>query len=650
MKSIITKILITIAVVLIITDIGLLALGFSTVYATVRRTYVFYATASSTVAADLLAGVDMERLRADEEYADNYRPVLEDLCRTNDLEYLYIYTPDIENNTILFDMVIYGDGSQDFARMERVPGTVVPYVLTETEVSAWNGQETENVEETDNKYGHVMTAYSAIYDKTGKVSALVAADVSMDEALARFWHRYRIMLVTFLISFVFILAVLAFLLKTRVLKPAKIISAQMKQFAADRQSAFERIEIRGEDEFSQMADTFYQMTEEINHYIKNINALTEEKHRREAEMNIARRIQQGFLPKKRFQIRDMQLNAIMIPTQDVGGDFYDYFCMDDDLLCTVIADVSGKGISAALFMASAITVVRQYAKLGYSPSKILFHTNNTLCCNNPEQMFLTVFVGIYDNRTRKFAYANAGHNPPYLISDKLRSLDDSKGVAIGGFEDEVYEEREVELKEGDTVFLYTDGVSEAVSRDKKFFGTDRLEQILEQKSKEQCVVSVLEGVRNFAQNTPQSDDITMLSFGILPSFRIRVDAKLKNLEAVQRFILEVACIAHDLRKKICLAVEEIFVNVCSYAYGSEQGSVEIIMTISDQVLVKFYDSGRAFNPLEDMVDVENYDIDTQVGGMGRLIAFGLADQVYYEYSGGSNILTLIFTLKKEDLE
>jgi len=186
-KSIITKILITIAVVLIITDIGLLSLGFSTVYATVRRTYAFYATASATVAADLLAGADLERLRTDEEYADIYRPVLEDLCRTNDLEYLYIYTPDIANNTILFDMVIYGKSSQDIARTERVPGTVVPYVLTETEIYAWNGQETENVEEIDNKYGHVMTAYSAIYDKTGKVGALAAADVSMDEALARFW-------------------------------------------------------------------------------------------------------------------------------------------------------------------------------------------------------------------------------------------------------------------------------------------------------------------------------------------------------------------------------------------------------------------------------------------------------------------------------
>lgn len=647
-KSIITKILITIAVVLIITDIGLLALGFSTVYATVRRTYVFCATTSSAVAADLLAGVDLDRLRTDEEYADDYRPVLEDLCRTNDLEYLYIYTPDIENNTILFDMVIYGEGSQDFARTERVPGTVVPYVLTETEAYVWNGQETENVEETDNKYGHVMTAYSAIYDKTGKVGALVAADVSMDEALARFWRRYRIMVVTILISFVFILAVLSFLLKTRVLKPAKLISAQMKQFAADRQSTFERIEIRGEDEFSQMADTFYQMTEEINYYIKNINALTEEKHRQEAEMNIARKIQQGFLPEECFQTRNIHLNAIMIPAQDVGGDFYDYFCMDDDLLCTVIADVSGKGISAALFMASAITVVRQYAKLGYSPSRILFHTNNTLCCNNPEQMFLTLFVGIYDSRTRKFIYANAGHNPPYLISDKLGRLDDSKGMAIGFFADEVYEERAVELREGDTVFLYTDGVSEAVSKDRRFFGTDRLEQVLKQKNQEQCVASVLEGVRDFAQDAPQSDDITMLAFCILPSFRIRVDAELKNLETVQRFILEIERIPYDLRKKICLAVEEVFVNICSYAYGPEQGSVEISMTISDQIFVKFCDSGRAFNPLEDMADVENYDIDTQVGGLGRMIAFGMADQVYYEFNSGKNILSFIFSFNKEE--
>ena len=150
-KSIIAKILITVAAVLFLTDAALLALGFSSVRATVRRAYVYYATASVTVAADLLAGADLEKIRTDEQYADEYRPLLEDLCRTNDLEYLYIYTPDIENSTILFDMVIYGSSSQDAARAERIPGTVVPYVLTETEVCAWNGQKTEQVEQTNNQ-------------------------------------------------------------------------------------------------------------------------------------------------------------------------------------------------------------------------------------------------------------------------------------------------------------------------------------------------------------------------------------------------------------------------------------------------------------------------------------------------------------------
>lgn len=643
-KSIITKILITIAVVLLVTDTVLLMLGFSAVKTTVRRTYVYYASSAATVAADLLDGADLERLRTDEDYAQGYRFVLEDLSRTNDLEYLYLYTPDFERGTITFDMVIYGNGSRELAKSERVPGTVVPYVLTETERRAWDGQTTGDVEETDNQYGHVLTAYSAVYDTAGTAVALVAADVSMDEAIASFLQRYQIMVVTVAASFVFILAVLAVLLKARVLKPAKLISAQMRQFASDRQAVFERIEVKGEDEIAQMADTFYQMTEEIDHYIKNINALTEEKHRRETEIGIAGRIQQGLLPQADFQSGGIRLRAVMIPAQEVGGDFYDYFCMDDDLFCTVIADVSGKGVTAALFMANAITVVQQYAKLKYSPSEILYRTNNTLCGSNPEQLFITLFVGIYDSRTRRFAYANAGHNPPYLISESegLKSLSGSRGMAIGIFGEETYGESTVELKDGDTVFLYTDGVNEAVGRDREFFGLKRLEQILSKQQKEQCVQSVLEGVRSFAQDTPQSDDITMLAFCALPGFRLRVTAVLENLEAVQQFFLGNGQISDSLKKRLCLAVEEIFVNICSYAYAGCCGDVEIFMTISDQILVEIRDRGKAFDPREQMVDVAAYDINTQVGGLGRLIAFELADQVDYEYSCGSNILTLTF--------
>ena len=511
-RSVVGKILVTIAAVLIITDTGLLTMGFSSVHGTVSKTYVSYAISSATVAADLLDGVDLGKLREDGEYAGDYKRILEGLCRTNDLEYLYVYTPDVEKNTITFHMLLYGESSQDSAMEERTPGTVVEYSLTGTEALAWSGRETETVEETDNKYGHVMTAYSAVHDKDGKVVALVGADISLDETFAIFFRRYRIMIAAVAVSFIFVLGIMAALLKAKVLKPAELISRQMKKFASDRESAVEKIEIKGQDEFAQMADTFYQMTEEIDNYIKNINQLTEEKHRQQAEVNIAARIQQGLLPDKAFEWKGVKLEAVMVPADYVGGDFYDYFPVADDMICTVIADVSGKGISAALFMASAITVVRQYAKLGYSPSEILFHTNNTLCLGNPEQMFLTLFVGIYNSSTHKYTYANGGHNPPYHISDEIKSLKDARGIAIGLFEEQAYRDGEIVLAEGDTVFLYTDGVSEAVSSSMEFFGVDRLENILDKKDKEQCVEIVLKAVRDFAQDARQSDDITMLAF------------------------------------------------------------------------------------------------------------------------------------------
>ena len=651
-NSILAKILITVAAILIFTDIGLLVLGYSSVHTTVRKNYVAYATASATVAADLLDGAELERFQTDEEYTEYYRMVLEDLCRTNDLEYLYIYTPDTENNTITFHLLIYGENSKASAMKERTPGTVVPYSLTEAEVCAWNGRETKKVEETDNEYGHVMTAYSAIYDSDGNVSALAGADVSLDEAFRIFFQRYRMMFAAVTVSFVFVLSVLAIILKVRVLKPAELISRQMKEFADNRQPGFGKIEIKGRDEFAQMADAFNYMTEEIDNYIKNINHLTEEKHRREAEISIAGKIQRGLLPDKSFQNHGIKLAAVMLPANYVGGDFYDYFSLTDETVCTVIADVSGKGISAAVFMASAITVVKQYAKFGYSPSEILFHANNILSQSNPEQMFLTLFVGIYNSSTHKYTYANGGHNLPYLLSDTLKCLEGAKGLAIGVFEDEIYEEEEIVLNEGDTIFLYTDGVNEAVSRDGEFFGILRLEHALKEKAQEKCVDVVLEAVRKFAQDAPQSDDITMLAFCVLPDFHINVEANLGNFDIIQEFIVGDGRIPPSIKKRLCLAAEEIFVNICSYAYEgkglaapegrSMTASVEVTMQISEQIVMKFCDSGKRFNPLENMEDISNYDMDAQIGGLGRQIAFNLADEAQYEYSNGKNILTLIF--------
>lgn len=642
--SIIAKILIIIATVLFLTDAVLLSLGFYSVHTTVERTYLSYASKSAAIAADLLDSADLQELESESSQAVYYQKVLGDLCRTNDLEYLYVYIPDLENDTITFVLLTYGENSDPSAAKERVPGTVVEYELNESELAAWNGNGADSAEETDNKYGHVMTCYSAVYDKDGNPAALVGADISMEETFQIFLRRYRIMFAAVVFSMIFVLGILTAILKTRVLKPAKIISRRMKNFITDREAGFEKLDIGGSDEFSQMADAFNQMTEEIDTYIQNINKLTEEKHRQEAEINIAKRIQMGFLQEKTFQNKGIKIAAHMVPAKYVGGDFYDYFTLGEDNICTVIADVSGKGISAALFMARALTVVRQYAQLGCSPSEILFHTNNCLSMNNPEQMFLTVFVGIYNSITYRFTYANGGHNTPYLISDTLKQLDGAKGMTIGIFEDESYEEETITLKNGDTVFLYTDGVNEAVSRDKEFFGLDRLEEILEKNPGEKCVDAVLDGVRNFAQGAVQSDDITMLAFYIPFYACVHVKAILENMEEIRQIIVKNDLVPEGFKKKLCLAAEEIFVNICSYAYEKEPGNVEFSMEVSDRIIMKFQDNGKPFNPLENTVDIDDYDMDMQIGGLGRLLAFEIADKADYEYTDNKNILILIKNL------
>lgn len=643
-NSIAAKILIIIASVLIITDMSLLGLGFYSVYTTVHRNYISYAKSSAAIAADLLGSTDIKKLQTDDSYAKYYKNVLGNLCRINDLEYLYVYIPDLENNTITFVMLIYGEHSSDSAVTERVPGTVVEHELNETELCVWNGNETGSVEETNNKYGHVMTAYSAVYGRNGDVDALVGADVSTDETFQIFLKRYRIMLVAVIISFVFVIGVIAAILKIKVLKPAEIISSRMKGFITDRQFGFEKLAVKGNDEFAQMSDAFNSMAEEIDSYIKNINELTEEKHRQEAEINIAQNIQTGFLQDKSFQNNGIKISATMIPAKYVGGDFYDYFTLNNDNVCIVIADVSGKGITAALFMARAITVVRQYAQLGYSPSEILCHTNNCLSINNPEQMFLTVFVGIYNSNSHIFTYANGGHNTPYLMSDTLTRLDGASGLTVGIFEEEDYDEATAVLKDGDTVFLYTDGVNEAVNAKNEFFGINRLEDILKKEKNEKCVDIVLDEVRNFAKGTQQSDDITMLALCTIPYTYIEVKADIKNLGMIQERIIKNDSVPAHLKNRLCLAAEEIFVNICSYAYGEEEGDVGFSIEVSDKIVIKFWDSGKMFNPLENAMDIGNYDMDTQIGGLGRFIAFEIADNAEYEYKDNKNILTIIKNL------
>ena len=213
--------------------------------------------------------------------------------------------------------------------------------------------------------------------------------------------------------------------------------------------------------------------------------------------------------------RDFDVFASMDPAKEVGGDFYDYFLIDDDHLCLVIADVSGKGVPAALFMMASKIILQSVAMLGSSPREILSKTNQAICSSNEAEMFVTVWLGILELSTGKLTAANAGHEYPVLKrpGGPFELFRDRHDFVLGGFDDSTYEEYELTLEPGTKVFVYTDGVAEAMNGAREQFGTERILEALNaspEASPEEMLKSVRAAVNRFVEDAEQFDDLTML--------------------------------------------------------------------------------------------------------------------------------------------
>lgn len=516
-KSIASKILIIIFIILFLSDAVLMSLSYFTVKSTVEDNLFTVVKTSAKSVSDILYNVSLDELKESSEKYDFYYSAFSKLCVDNDIKYIYIYVPNLQKNTIEYIMLVYGANSNDEAKKERYPGKEVNWKLNDAENAAMSKSETDFFDYTNNKYGEVLTCYQPICDSEGNVKALVGVDISIDEVKNKTIRRYTIMLISMLTSLAIVMLLLFIIIKTRLLKPAKDISRKMLNFISDHKDGDYKIEVKGVDEFADMAKSFNQMTYEIDEYIKNIKILTQEKQKQQSEIEIAHDIQLGMLPPCHYKDNSVEIDATMKPARFIGGDFYDYFKTDDTHICTIIADVSGKGISGALFMSKVITVIRQYAELGYSPAEILQKTNNLVAKNNPHMMFITVFIGIYDTTSKAYTFSNAGHNPPYIISKNIEAINFSHGLVLGIFEDKIYEEHSIILNDGDSVFLYTDGVTEAENNQKEFYGNERLEKALDDFSKnnyKSCVDFVLSSITDFVGDAEQSDDVTMLYFSV----------------------------------------------------------------------------------------------------------------------------------------
>lgn len=278
--------------------------------------------------------------------------------------------------------------------------------------------------------------------------------------------------------------------------------------------------IAGRDEISRLTEAFTTMRNELKVHLAMLAETAASRERIESELRIARDIQMSLVPKT-FppfpERRDFELFAVMNPAREVGGDFYDYFMPDSEYLCIAIGDVSGKGVPAALFMAVTRTLLRAYLQAGDSPGEALANLNRDLAKNNDYCMFVTVFCLLIHLPTGRCRFANGGHNLPYLIKGDgtIGCLPKTKGAALGVIEELAVAEGEVALEPGETVFFYTDGVTEAMNRQGKLYGESRTEEELARQHTKDCtglLEAVVKAVENHADGAEQSDDITMVAF------------------------------------------------------------------------------------------------------------------------------------------
>ncbi len=369
------------------------------------------------------------------------------------------------------------------------------------------------------EYGWLVTAGYPIHNSKGEVVALGLADISMNDIKNKekaFGLVLGILtiIIALVLSTIFIRAI-----RRRVVGPInKLSKAALDYTNSEEGHTFSNLSITTGDEIENLADAMKRMEQDINEYIDSVTSLTAEKERIGAELNVATQIQADMLPRifPPFpDINEFDLYASMNPAKEVGGDFYDFFMIGKDHLGLVVADVSGKGVPAALFMVIAKTLIKNRAIMGGTPSEILSYANEQLCEGNEAELFVTVWLAIVDIHTGKGIAANAGHEHPALrrADGQFELVVYRHSPAVATMEGLKFKEHEFELHHGDTLMCYTDGVTEATNKNNELFGNDRLIAALN-KNPDAGVKEVIENVKNdideFVGDAPQFDDITML--------------------------------------------------------------------------------------------------------------------------------------------
>ncbi len=461
-------------------------------------------------------------------------------------------------------------------------------------------------------------------------------------------------LITEIISFsaVLVILVLLFGLASHFLISKNISKLNSSTLAFTKSmSNNEKIEvitptIKAKDEIGTLSKSFVSLETTLIDYINQVERDAKEREKMNAELSIASKIQIEALPKSSCNDKNIILNASITSAKEVGGDFYDYFYIDDNNFAIVISDVSGKGIPASLFMMRGKELIKSKLLSKMNIEDVCYSVNNELLENNDEGLFITSFIGVYNIKNDELTFVNCGHEKPYLIGDDVIKLDTNSNFILGGMNDFKYKSEKIKLN-GKRLFLYTDGLNESIDDKNEEFSYERIKNVLvDNKTQNNNVIlkNMIDKLHEFTRGLEQFDDITMLIFNSNDN-KISLEYKNPGFEIIDDVVDKInnkySFVDRKILSELSIIFDEMLNNYISYE-KKDNLIIGIDMNIDNNYInIKFKNNGDEFNPLikDDKYIETDADI-TGIGGFGITIVKNLVDEIRYERDNNLNILSL----------
>ena len=516
-------------------------IGYSLYHHSVMERYITYTDTVLEYAYRISIEYSFGDMIADREMPAEYEEFREELNQikeSSDIEYLYaIYFENIDDMHSLHYAI--NAKTQEELSSGKPLSEIYSYMGKPCEEGGFaddtlnilwqavKNRDTENgtLEGYSEEYGHMLNGYRVLYDSNDNAVGLICVEIDVNRINIDDRHYVQIVILIAVILTAVTIMLYMLTAQRYLIEPIEWLTKNSDSFVKKMQNdtdpdnlRYEAVQVTTNGELRLLADNVKRLADGVTSYMTNLKAATAEKERVSAELNMAAQIQESMLPNiyPPFPDRpEFDIYATMNPAREVGGDFYDFFLVDDDHLCIIMADVSGKGVPAALFMMASKIILANNAMMGKSPAEILTDTNAAICSNNKMQMFVTVWLGILEISTGKLTAANAGHEYPALkhAGGRFELFKDKHGLVIGMMNGLKYKEYELVLEPGTKLFVYTDGVPEATNADEEMFRTERMLSALN-KNPDATLMQILENVHKsvdeFVKDAEQFDDLTML--------------------------------------------------------------------------------------------------------------------------------------------